>query len=74
MRYQPKKGVTDLATILARRRSEILAEYRFHGLDPVRIALEPISMELALHLGLLIDTAAHQPTDAYQEAGREEFG
>jgi hypothetical protein len=68
VRYQPKKGVTDPATILARRRSEILSEYRFHQLDPIRIGGEPISMELALQLELLIDTAAHHPTDAYQEA------
>jgi hypothetical protein len=70
VRYQPKKGLTDPATILALRRREIQSEYRFHGLDPIRIGIEPISMELALQLGLLIDTAAQQPTDAYQEAGK----
>lgn len=67
MRYQPKPGLSDSATILARRRSEILHEYRANQLDPIRIGGEPISMELALQLGLLIDTAAH-PTDAYQAA------
>jgi hypothetical protein len=67
--HQPKKTLLDPATILALRRSEISAEYRFHGLDPIRIGTEPISMELALQLGLLIDTAAQQPADAYQEAG-----
>lgn len=65
MRYQPKKTLADPAMILARRRSEILSEYRYHQLDPIRIGGEPISMELALQLGLLIDNAAH-PTDACQ--------
>jgi hypothetical protein len=37
------------------RRREILAEYRFHNLAPVRIGTEPISMELALQLGLIVD-------------------
>lgn len=41
---------------LEQRRKEILAEYRFHGLEPIRIMREPVSMELALILGLLIDT------------------
>jgi hypothetical protein len=39
-------------------RREILDEYRFHQLVPIRIAREPISMELALQLGLLVDTSA----------------
>lgn len=43
---------------LAKRRAEILAEYRFYKLDPIRIGGEPISMELALQIGLLVDTAA----------------
>jgi hypothetical protein len=41
-------------TELELRRAEILAEYRFHGLDPVRIAREPISLELALLLRLIV--------------------
>lgn len=55
MSYQPKKTFLDRATILAKRRAQILAEYRFHQLDPIRIGDEPISMELALQIGLLID-------------------
>lgn len=42
---------------LEQRRADILAEYRFHRLDPVKIAGEPISMELALQLGLIVDNA-----------------
>lgn len=61
MSYQPKKSFLDPAAILARRRREILAEYRFHQLDPIKIGGEPLSMELALLLGLLIDLAAHPP-------------
>jgi hypothetical protein len=56
VKYRPKPGLSDPAIILARRRSEILTEYRVNRLDPIRIAGEPISMELALLLGLLIDT------------------
>lgn len=41
---------------LAERRKEIIAEYRFHNLEPVRIAREPVSMELALLLGLIVRT------------------
>jgi len=48
-----KKREPDL---LSERRKEILAEYRFHNLEPVRIAREPISMELALLLGLIVRT------------------
>jgi hypothetical protein len=59
--YQPKKTFLDPATILARRRKEILAEYRFHQLDPIKIGGEPISMELALQLGLLIDLSDQPP-------------
>lgn len=58
MRFQPKPGVLDAGTILAARRREILAEYRQYQLDPIKIGREPISMELALQLGLLIDNAA----------------
>lgn len=58
MRYQPKQTPNDPAMILARRRSEILSEYRINQLDPIKIGGEPISMELALLLGLLIDNAA----------------
>jgi len=64
MRYQPAKTFLDSATILARRRKEILAEYRFHQLEPIKIGGEPISMELALQLGLLIDLAAQPAREA----------
>lgn len=50
---------------LRRRRADILAEYRFYGLNPMRIGGEPISLELALHLGLLVETP---PTPQRQEA------
>lgn len=40
---------------IEQRRREILAEYRFYNLAPVRIGTEPISMELALQLGLIVD-------------------
>lgn len=69
MSYQPKQPASDPRTILARRRAEILSEYRHHRLDPIRIGTEPISMELALQLGLLIDTTAPSDRPAYQEAG-----
>lgn len=52
MSYQPKNKPRDL---LAERRAQIVAEYRFYGLEPMRIAGEPISMELALLLGLIVD-------------------
>lgn len=55
MNYAIKKPPSD-ASLLARRRTEILAEYRHYGLDPIRIGGEPISMELALQLELLVDT------------------
>jgi hypothetical protein len=53
--YAIKKAPSD-ASLLARRRADILAEYRHFGLDPIRIGGEPISMELALQLELLVDT------------------
>lgn len=68
MSYQPKQTASDPRTILARRRAEILSEYRFYRLDPIRIGSEPISMELALQLELLIDTTAPLDRPAYQEA------
>lgn len=55
MNYAIKKPLSD-ASLLARRRADILAEYRHFALEPIRIGGEPISMELALQLGLLIDT------------------
>lgn len=58
MTYQMKKREADPEKLLAERRKEILAEYRFHGLDPIRIGREVISMELALILGLIVDTRA----------------
>lgn len=61
MSYQPKKTFLDPATILARRRAEILGEYRYFQLEPIKIGGEPISMELALQLGLLVDLATHPP-------------
>lgn len=65
MSYAPKKRLTDPAAQLAQRRAEILAEYRFHRLDPIRIGGEPISMELALQLGLIVDLAqpAHEAAE-----------
>ena len=66
MRYRPEPGALDQATILARRRGEIRAEYSFHRLDLIKIGGEPISLELALLLGLIIDNA--QPA---QEAAAE---
>lgn len=67
MSYDLKKRPRDPASQLAQRRSEIMAEYRYYQLDPIRIGLEPISMELALQLGLIIDKAA-PPVDQPQEA------
>ena len=58
MRYQPKKWSNDPAVLLAKRRAEILGEYRQYQLDPIKIGREPISMELALQLELLVDLAA----------------
>ena len=52
---------------LTQRRKEILGEYRFHNLEPVRIAREPISMELALQLGLIVDMS-QLPADQHREA------
>lgn len=51
MKYEMKRAPRDMIA----RRAQILAEYRSHGLDPIRIGREPISMELALLLGLLVD-------------------
>jgi hypothetical protein len=53
---------------LRRRRAEILEEYRFYGVTPIRIGGEPISMELALQLELLIETPRSDPTPQRQEA------
>lgn len=39
-------------------RRDILAEYRFYGIEPIRVGREPISIELALQLGLLVTQAA----------------
>jgi hypothetical protein len=58
MAFERKNKPPSPATLLEQRRKQILAEYRFYGLEPVRIAREPISMELALQLGLIVDTAA----------------
>ena len=58
MSYQPKKRALDPAALLAERRRHILAEYQHFRLDPVRIGTEPISLELALILGLIVDTQA----------------
>lgn len=46
----------DPASQLKARRADILAEYRFYNLDPIRIGGEPISLELALLLELLVET------------------
>lgn len=61
MRYRAKPGFFDAAVLLAERRREILAEYRAHRIDPIRIGNETISIELAVNLGLLIDLAAPPP-------------
>jgi hypothetical protein len=58
MAFERKNKPPSPATLLEQRRKQILAEYRFYGLEPIRIAREPISMELALQLGLIVDTAA----------------
>lgn len=68
MRYELKRTSADLVA----RRAEILAEYRWHGLEPIRIGREPISIELAVILGLLVDTRisaapTHHP-DPQEEA------
>jgi hypothetical protein len=55
MSYQPRKNPLSPAALLAGRRAEILMEYRHWNLEPVRIGGEPISMELALLLGLIVD-------------------
>ena len=56
MRHELKSRTNDAASQLAARRKDILAEYRFYGLDPIKIGREPISLELALQLELLIET------------------
>ena len=58
MTYEMKKRARDPASLLAARRAEIVAEYRFYNLNPIRICREAISMELALQLGLLVDNSA----------------
>ena len=50
-----KKYERKIPDTMAERRTQILAEYRHYGLEPIRIGREPISIELALQLGLLID-------------------
>lgn len=65
MAFERKNKLPSPETVLEQRRKQILAEYRFHGLDPVRIAREPISMELALLLGLIVDNSV---TDSEQVA------
>lgn len=56
MTYQIKRKPNDPASLLKRRRGEILDEYRFYQMQPIRIANEVISVELAVNLGLIIDT------------------
>jgi hypothetical protein len=68
MRYEHKKWENDPAILLANRRREILNEYRHNQLDPIKIAGEPISMELALYLGLLIDTTQQQADELKSES------
>ena len=53
MKYETKKPPRDLAA----RRAEILAEYKFYNMQPMRIGGEPISIELAVQLGLIVDTS-----------------
>lgn len=57
MSYQTRKKPFNE---LADRRAQILAEYRYWGLEPMRIGGEPISMELALILGLVIDLSQQE--------------
>ncbi len=68
MKYEIKKPLPELK----QRRNEILAEYRFYQLDPIRIGREPISIELALLLGLLIDTRI--PVDAADAQHPQPYG
>jgi hypothetical protein len=53
VKYETKKPPRDLAA----RRAEILAEYKFYNMQPMRIGGEPISIELAVQLGLIVDTS-----------------
>ena len=55
MKYELKSRANDAALQLKQRRAEILDEYRFHELEPIKIGREPISIELALYLELLVD-------------------
>jgi hypothetical protein len=52
MSYELKKPSRDLAA----RRKEILADYRRYEMQPMRIAGEVISIELAVQLGMIRDT------------------
>jgi hypothetical protein len=58
-----KKFERKIPDTMAERRAQILAEYRFYEIDPIRIAGEPISIELAVQLGLLIDKAAMEAAE-----------
>jgi hypothetical protein len=62
MKYELKKRPRDLVA----RRKDILAEYRFYQMDPMRIGGEVISIELAVMLGMIVDT-----THPAQEAAAE---
>lgn len=53
MKYELKKPSRDLTA----RRKDILAEYRHYQMEPMRIAGEVISIELAVNLGLIVDTS-----------------
>ena len=52
MKYEIKKPSRDLTA----RRKDILAEYAFYRMQPMRIAGEVISIELAVQLGMIVDT------------------
>jgi hypothetical protein len=50
--YELKKRVRDER---AERRKEILGDWRFYNMEPMSIGREPISIELALQLGMIVE-------------------
>jgi hypothetical protein len=54
MKYEMKNRP---AHDLTQRRAEILAEWRFYKMEPMTIGREPISIELALQLGMIGEAA-----------------
>lgn len=53
MSYELKRPSRDLVA----RRKDILAEYRFYDMQPMRIGGEVVSIELAVILGMIVDTS-----------------